>query len=172
AFTNGALDPTTGGPGPGAEVYERDRGSAPGVTTRLSAPTKGTALGPAVTEFPALSGDGRTVAYASGAPDLVADDSNGLTDVFVYDRATSETARVSLGLSGAQANGPSATDSPPALSADGQVVAFSSQASNLVPGDTNDVGDVFLYDRAARTTTRVSVGPGGAQPNAGDSSDP
>ena len=171
AFTNGALDATTGGPGAGAEVFDRDRGSAPGVTTRLSAPTNGTALGPAVTEFPALSGDGRVVAYASAAPDLVGDDGNGLTDVFVYDQAKQETTRVSLGLSGAQANGASATDSAPALSGDGQIVAFASQASNLVAGDTNDAEDVFVYDRAAKTTTRVSVGPGGAQAG-GDSYDP
>ena len=171
AFTVGTLDPTTGGPGAGAEVYQRDRGSAPGVTTRLSAPTNGPALGPAVTEFPALSGDGRTVAYASAAPDLVGDDSNGLTDVFVSDRTKNETVRVSLGLSGAQANGPSGTDSAPALAADGQIVAFASQASNLVAGDTNNAEDVFVYDRAAGATTRVSVGPGGAQAG-GDSYDP
>jgi len=110
---------------------------APRVTTRLSAPANGTALGPAATEFPAISGDGNTVAYVSAAPDLVTDDSNGLTDVFAYDRAKSQTARVSLGLSGAQPDGPSGTDSPPALSADGQIVAFDSQATNLVAGDTN-----------------------------------
>src|SRR5581483_5027731 len=133
--------------------------------------TNGAALGPAATGFPALSGDGRTVAYASAAPDLVAGDTNGVTDVFVSDRTKNQTVRVSVGAGGAEANGPSATDSAPALSADGQIVAFASEASNLVAGDTNNAEDVFVYDRAAGTTTRVSVGPGGAQAG-GDSYDP
>src|SRR5205085_9443575 len=93
-------------------------------------------------------------------------------DVFVYDRAKSVTSRVTLGMSGAQANGPSGTDSPPALSADGHVVAFASQATNLVAGDTNGAGDVFVYDRSTKETTRVSVGPAGAQGTGGDSYSP
>ncbi|HKN39146.1 MAG TPA: hypothetical protein VJ456_08570, partial [Acidimicrobiia bacterium] len=163
AFATGSPDVATGGPGPGAEVYKRDRSSTPAATTRLSAPLNGTALGPAETGFPAISGDGNTVAYVSAASDLVTDDSNGVSDVFVYDRAKNVTSRVSLGMSGAQANGPSGTDSAPALSADGRIVAFTSDASNLVPGDTNGQGDVFVFDRATKETTRVSVGPGGAQ---------
>ncbi|MCA1844485.1 MAG: hypothetical protein LC792_15105, partial [Actinobacteria bacterium] len=167
AFTVGTPGPSGEGLITGADVYARDRQDND--TTRLSAPTNGTALGPAVTEFPAISGDGEIVAYASAAPDLVTDDSNGLTDVFVSDRAKKETTRISLGLSGAQADGPSAVDSPPAVSGDDQIVAFSSQATNLVADDTNSVGDVFVYDRQAKTTTRVSVGPNGTQATGGDS---
>ncbi|MCA1844643.1 MAG: hypothetical protein LC792_15915, partial [Actinobacteria bacterium] len=167
AFTVGTPGPAGEGPVNDADVFGRDRQD--NQTTRLSAPTNGTAVGPAITEFPAISGDGKVVAYASAAPDLVTDDSNGLTDVFVSDRAKSETTRVSLGLAGAQPDGPSAVDSAPALSGDGQIVAFSSQATNLVADDTNSVGDVFVYDRAKKETTRVSVGPGGAQATGGDS---
>ena len=174
AFSTGAPDPATGGPGPGADVFARRR-ALPGATAGtalLSGPADGPAVGPAVTELPAISGDGTTVAYVSTASDLVTDDSNGVSDVFVYDRAAKATTRVSVGPGGAQANGPSATDSPPAISADGQVVAFSSEGSNLVPNDTNDHGDVFVHDRKSGETTRVSVGPGGAEATGGDSFSP
>ena len=167
AFTTGEPDAVSGAPGAGSDVYGRDRGVTPGVTRRLSAPTNGVALGPAATEFPVISGDGRFVAFASGAPDLVSDDSNGVSDVFVADRVRNETTRVTLGLNGAQSNGPSGTDSAPALSADGAVAAFSSEASNLVAGDGNGLPDVFVYDRARRETTRVSVGPNGAEATGG-----
>jgi Tol biopolymer transport system component len=161
AFTTGSAD-----------VFGRNRSVSPGETTRLSAPTTGAALGPAVTEFPAISGDGNVVAYVSAAPDLVTDDANNLADVFVSDRAKNQTTRVSLGTNGAQANGPSGTDSPPALSADGQIVAYSSSATNLVADDTNSAEDVFVYNRAKRETTRVSVGPNGVQATGGDSYTP
>ncbi len=172
AFAVGGVEASAGGPGAGAEVYGRDRSTTPGTTTRLSAPAGGPALGPAVTESPAISGDGNIVAYASAASDLVTDDSNSLTDVFVSDRARKETTRVSRGLSGAQANGSSAVDSAPAVSADGQVVAFSSAATNLVADDNNGVGDVFVFDRARQETARVNLGTGGAEATGRDSFDP
>ena len=167
AFTVGEPDADTGAPGVGSEVYGRDRGVTPGVTRRLSAPTNGTALGPAMTEFPVMSADGRFVAFASGAPDLVTDDSNGVTDVFIADRAKNETTRVTLGLNGGQPNGPSGTDSPPALSGDGTFVAFSSEASNLVAGDGNGLPDVFVHDRVKKETVRVSAGPNGTEATGG-----
>jgi Tol biopolymer transport system component len=169
AFTTDGVEASSGGPGAGAEVYGRDRSTTPGTTTRLSAPPGGPALGPAVTQFPAISGDGRIVAYASAAPDLVSDDSNDMTDVFVSDRARNETTLVSRGVSGAQADGPSAVDSAPAVSADGQIVAFSSSAGNLVADDSNGVGDVFVYDRARKETARVSLGAGGVEATGRDS---
>jgi Tol biopolymer transport system component len=172
AFSTGAIDASSGGPGAGAEVFGRNRTTTPGTTTRLSAPAGGVALGPAVTQFPAISADGRMVAYASAAPDLVADDSNNMPDVFVSERARNETTLVSRGLNGAAADGPSAADSAPAISADGQVVAFSSAATNLVAGDGNGVGDVFVFDRATKETSRVSVGPGGAEATGRDSFSP
>ncbi len=137
-----------------------------------ASPADGSALGPAVTEFPAISADGRVVAYASAAPDLVTDDSNNVTDVFVSDRARNETIRISRGPNGVQANGSSAIDSAPAVSADGQIVAFSSSAGNLVAGDNNGVGDVFVYDRTKQEIARVSLGAGGAEATGRDSFDP
>jgi Tol biopolymer transport system component len=169
AFTTGAIEASNGGPGAGEDVYSRDRATNPGTTTRLSAPAAGPALGPAVTGFPAISADGRIVAYASAAPDFVTDDSNSMTDVFVSERARNETTLLSRGLNGAAADGPSAVDSAPAISADGQLVAFSSSATNLVAGDSNGVGDVFVYDRARKEMSRVSVGPGGAEATGRDS---
>jgi Tol biopolymer transport system component len=111
---------------------------------------------------PAISADGRFVAFASTASNLVAGDTNGTDDVFVRDRRTHVTHRVSVGPGGLQANNSSVN---PAISADGRYVAFWSGASNLVAGDTNNTVDVFVRDRVAQVTRRVSVGPGGQQPN-------
>jgi Tol biopolymer transport system component len=72
------------------------------------------------------------------------------------------TTRVSVGSGGIQSNHPSIG---PAISADGRWVAFDSSASNLAPEDANDTQDVFLHDRQTGTTTRLSVGPGGASGN-------
>jgi len=99
-----------------------------------------------------LSADGQVVAFYSSATNLVADDSNGQEDIFVRRRSTSTTERVSVAHNGAQANGASVA---PSLSADGRFVAFQSQATNLVEGDSNSAADVFVRDRAAGTTERV-----------------
>jgi Tol biopolymer transport system component len=112
---------------------------------------------------PAMSADGRFVAFASGGSNLVAGDTNGHTDVFVRDRVAQVTRRISVGPGGQQANRGSRD---PAISADGRFVAFSSYASNLVAGDTNGHADVFVRDRRAQLTRRVSVGPAGQQANA------
>jgi Tol biopolymer transport system component len=117
---------------------------------------------------PSISADGSYVALVSAASDMVAGDSNGADDIFVYDELGGATGRVSVASSGAQANGAS---SQPAISADGRYVAFYSAASNLVSGDTNAVGDIFVHDRLAAATTRVSVDSAGAQAN-GASSQP
>ncbi len=110
----------------------------------------------------ALSADGRFIAFYSDATTLVADDTNGVSDVFVHDRITATTTRVSVGPGGEQANGGSWRA---ALSADGRFVAFHSDATNLVTDDTNGVSDVFVHDRVTGTTTRVSAGPEGEQAN-------
>ena len=88
----------------------------------------------------AISGNGRFVGYESFAASLVAGDTNGSADVFVHDRETNETKRVSVGLNGAQGDGDSYV---PAISGDGRFVAFFSFATNLVAGDTNNRSDVF-----------------------------
>jgi Tol biopolymer transport system component len=108
---------------------------------------------------PSLSADGRFVAFYSWVA-LVPDDTNGESDIFVRDRLTGALERVSVDSAGGQANDAS---SAPSLSADGRYVAFESVASNLVPGDTNGVVDVFVRDRFTGTTMRVSVSSAGDQ---------
>jgi Tol biopolymer transport system component len=112
---------------------------------------------------PAISDDGLVVAFDSQATNLVGGDNNGVVDVFVHDRTSGRTTAVSVSSRGKLGNG---TSSAPAVNADGRFVAFSSSASNLVPGDTNLQGDVFVHDRLTGETTRVSVGPGGVQGDA------
>ncbi|MBF0123757.1 MAG: VCBS repeat-containing protein [Magnetococcales bacterium] len=121
---------------------------------------------------PSMSADGRLVAFYSDASDLVSGDTNGAVDAFVSDRSTGITVRVSVASDGTQGNGHSGTysgedsrthGSSPSISADGRFVAFSSHASNLVPGDTNFGSDIFVYDRATSTTSRVNISSKGAQ---------
>ena len=107
-----------------------------------------------------VSEDGRFVAFLSSAADLVAGDTNNMWDVFVRDRQTGTTSRVSVDSLGNQAN--SHNDSL-ALSGDGRIVVFSSRASNLVPDDTNGAPDVFVHDRQTGVTSRVNVDPFGSQ---------
>jgi hypothetical protein len=106
------------------------------------------------------------VAFESSATDLVPADTNGLSDVFVRDRQSGTTERVSVDSSGSQGNGSSYNPSVPGISADGRYVAFVSYASNLVNGDTNGHSDVFVRDRQSGTTELVSVDSAGAQANA------
>jgi Tol biopolymer transport system component len=148
--TNGALD-----------VFVRDRRA--GTTQRVSVATDGS-QGNGFSYDPAISADGRYVAFDSYASSLVPGDTNGDSDVFVRDRRLGTTQRVSVATNGSQGNGDSAS---PAISADGRYVAFSSDASNLVPGDTNGALDVFVRDRRSGTTQRVSVATDGSQANGG-----
>jgi hypothetical protein len=105
------------------------------------------------------------VAFESVANNLVSGDTNGWRDVFVRDRQSGTTERVSVDSAEAAGNSDSVE---PSISGDGRYVAFPSDASNLVSGDTNGSVDVFVRDRQSGTTERVSVGSGGAQGN-GDS---
>jgi Tol biopolymer transport system component len=112
--------------------------------------------------YPAISADGRYIAFPSERSDLVPGDTNGRTDIFVRDLQTDTTERVSLTSAGAQATSPTGRDdemffSPPAISADGRYVAFDSLATDLVPGDTNGAADIFVRDRLMGTTERASV---------------
>jgi Tol biopolymer transport system component len=137
--------------------------AGPGATTRTSVSTGGV-QGNGRSFVPAVSADGRFAAFYSDASNLVAGDTNGARDVFVHDRQTGETTRMSVDSTGTEANGDSFA---PAISGDGRFVAFSSSGSNLVTGDTNGVNDVFVRDRQAGTTTRATVAPAGAEANDG-----
>src|SRR5207244_2213095 len=88
-------------------------------------------------------------------------------DVFVRDRQTATTERVSVAPDGTQGD---AQSNGPAISADGRFVAFTSIATNLVPGDTNGVADAFVHDRQTGITERINVVTGGAQGNAASGS--
>jgi uncharacterized repeat protein (TIGR01451 family) len=114
-----------------------------------------------------MTPDGRFVVFASVASNLVPGDTNGVGDVFVRDRRSGVTERVSVGPKGVQGNGDSnfsGIASAPAISDDGRVVAFKSDASNLVKGDRNGLTDVFVRNRAAGVTERISGAGGGDNP--------
>src|SRR6185436_10712417 len=132
-----------------------------GTTTRVSVSSSGEEANG--TSFPSfVSADGRVVAFASSATNLVPDDTNDAIDVFVHDRDTGETTRVSVDSSGAQTSG-LADRRLYALSANGRVVAFSTVEGDLVPNDTNEALDVFIHDQDTGETTRVSVASDGTQ---------
>lgn len=109
-----------------------------------------------------LSGNGQVVAFSSVSTNLVSGDNNGKRDIFVHDLLTGQTTRVSVSSAGFQGNGDS---SDPTLSADGNLVAFSSYATNLVSNDTNINQDIFLRDRALGQTIRVSLPNSGGEAN-------
>jgi len=117
-----------------------------------------------VAELASISGNGNFVAFTSAATNLVNGDFNGSEDVFLKDMSTKTVTRISQRVDGTEASGfaPIPTH-PPAISGDGSVVAFSSDSSNLVDGDSNGVPDIFV--RAGNVTSRISVGAGGAQAN-------
>lgn len=130
-----------------------------GMTRRVSVSSAG-AQANGGSGYVRLSGDGNLVTFSSAASNLVAADTNGVTDVFVHNIATGATERVNVSTGGAQAD--TSTAAPASISADGRFVAFSS-ASRLVAGDTNNRADVFVRNLANGTTVRVSVSSTGAQ---------
>ncbi len=130
--------------------------------TRLVSSASDGAYGNDLSSAPAISADGRFVAFDSWADNLVPGDTNENLDVFVKDLETGETRLVSVASNGSQAN---ARSWFPSISADGRFVAFSSLASNLVPGDTNGVEDVFVHDVETGETARISVASDGCQGN-------
>jgi Tol biopolymer transport system component len=134
------------------QVWRRDRST---LTTTLISAANGMPV-TATSDHPALSADGSVVAFESAAANLVPNDGNGVTDIFSW-TAQAGIRRVSVAPDGTEANGPSAW---PAVSADGGSIAFASSASNLVPGDTNGVLDLFVAGPPIGQLARVSVGVG------------
>ncbi|MEV4491958.1 hypothetical protein AB0K04_17805 [Micromonospora coxensis] len=154
-----ALATTTGAAAPQPPPGTAPPPPVPGTITRVNVSSTGAQS--TVTLDPAtISGDGRHVAFTSHASNLAPGDTNGVDDVFVHDRVTRQTRRISLTTTGAQASGPS---SQPRISADGRHVAFASTADDLVAGDTNEASDVFVHDRVTRQTRRISLTTTGAQ---------
>ena len=146
------------------DVFVHDRQT--GATERVSVATGGTEATGGDSYVPVISADGRFVAFYSTATNLVSGDTNGVADVFVHDRQTGTTERVSVATGGAQGNDQSYL---PAISADGRFVAFESHANVLVGGDTNGAYDIFVRDRQTGTTERVSVATGGTEATGGNS---
>ena len=157
AFSSDAPNLVPGDTNDALDVFVHDRET--GTTSRVSVDSAGTQA-EGVSGFTSISADGRYVAFGSRAPNLVPGDTNDALDVFVHDRTTGTTSRVSVDSAGSQAEGGSAFTS---ISADGRYVAFGSAAPNLVPGDTNDALDVFVRDRETGTTSRVNVDSAGTQ---------
>jgi Tol biopolymer transport system component len=141
------------------DVFVHDVSS--GITTRVSVDSAGQ-QGDFGSYEPTISADGRLVAFASDATNLVAGDTNGVIDVFVHDRATGQTRRVSVNSSGVETDGSSR---PATISTDGRWVAFGGDGTTLVSGDTNAVKDTFVHEIATGVTTRVSVDPSGVGGN-------
>jgi Tol biopolymer transport system component len=143
-----------------SDVYVRD---AEGTQiSRVSLPASGTGDPNGASIRPSLSSDGRLIAYESIAGNIVTNDSNGVSDIFVYDMQSNTTTRISISTNGTQANGMSLNAT---ISADGRYVAFESAATNLISGDTNGVNDIFVRDMLLSTTIRVSVDSSGIQGN-------
>jgi Tol biopolymer transport system component len=151
--------------------------AAPGVAQavsgrveRLSVSSTGE-QGDAGSYAPAISGDGGVTAFVSNASNLVAGDTNGRCDVFARDAASGATTRVSVTAAGEESRDGFQCGSTPAISGDARYVVFASDAGDLVPGDTNGQVDVFVRDRVAGTTRRVSVSSAGTEAD-GNSFDP
>jgi Tol biopolymer transport system component len=147
------------------DVFVRDR--LLGTTERVSVSTAGVE-GNDDTGQSSISADGRFVSFYSIATNLVPNDTNGLGDVFVHDRLTGTTERVSIAGDGSQANLGSISGW---LSGDGRTIVFVSYATNLAPGDTNSVPDIYLHDRVSGATERVSIASDGTQADLGSTTD-
>ncbi|HUR28334.1 MAG TPA: calcium-binding protein [Planctomycetota bacterium] len=144
-------------------------GASAQVTTRVSVDSRGIEGNQSSSAYasggswgPALTIDGRWIAFESSATNLVGADVNALRDVFVHDRWNGVTERVSVSTAGVEGDGAS---SVPALSGDARFVAFESVAANLVAGDGNSRRDIFVRDRLLAVTERVSVSSLGAHAN-------
>src|SRR3954453_410467 len=157
AFDSDASNLVQGDDNGQTDVFLRDRQA--GTTVLVSVP-QGGGQGSGLTFSPCGSDDGSLVAFQSQATNRVAGDSNNTDDVFVRDLKAGKTERVSVAGSGAQADQGGVW---PSMSGDGSRIAFTSEATNLVPGDTNGRFDIFVRDRAAGTTTRASVRSSGKQ---------
>lgn len=139
-------------------------GQFPAPSERTSMATDG-GLADESSRLPSLSDDGRFIAFASDATNVVSGDTNGNRDVFVYDTLSGVTERVSLSWKGLEARGHSDC---PSISADGRYVAFLSDAWNLYRDALNfgdSVDQVYVRDRLLGTTTRLTVAHDGGDPD-------
>jgi Tol biopolymer transport system component len=155
-FTSSADDLVPADANKHDDVFVRDLGA--GTTSLVSAASEG-GVAAGDSSAPAISPDGRYVTFSSKADDLVADDDNGRADVFLRDLVTRRTYLVSVarrvrGQNHALPGGRALTSD---VSRDGRFVVFESSATNLVAHDRNNATDVFVRDRRAGLTRRVSL---------------
>ncbi|MEV0222086.1 hypothetical protein [Streptomyces sp. NPDC050704] len=162
-FTSDASDLVPGDTNDEMDVFVRDRD---GDTTRRVSVAPDRTQGDGKSFRTMISGNGRYVVFTSDSSNLVPGDTNGLVDSFRYDLRTGDMERVTTAADGTQGNGLGAGVT---VSENGRYVAFTSQASNLVPGDTNGQADVFVRDMRRGTLVRASVGADGAQAADGSS---
>ncbi len=158
-FTSAATDLIEGDTNGRGDVFVRD--IIPGITTRVSVSSSGVQAD-GTSDAATIGGEGRFVAFASHATNLVPEDTNERRDAFVHDLWTAETTRISVSTSGEQGNHYSYN---PQLSFDGRYVVFESIATNLVPDDTNGGADIFVHDRDTGQTVRVTLNAEGEQGN-------
>lgn len=159
AFTSSATNLAAGTPQPINDVFVK---TATG-PVRLISVGFGGGQADSASSQPVISANGRYVAFASVADNIVPGDSNSASDIFLADLETGTIRRISVSSAGRQANGPSYN---PSISADGNLISFTSEATNLVPGDHNHVADVFVHNMTTGTTRRVSSSSYGREQNA------
>lgn len=153
-FTSAASELVEGDTNGVTDVFLRDRQT--GTTQRISRNQTGNASANGASSNPLISADGRYIVFTSTASDIVNGDGNNATDIFWYDTQQQQMRMVSRDITGnASANGASLN---PVISSDGRYVAFTSTASSLVNGDTNNQQDVFIWDSQTQTVTIVSRG--------------
>jgi Tol biopolymer transport system component len=160
SFESFATNLVTGDTNGSSDIFVHDR--LFGETQRVSVPTGGAgAQANGTSEQSSISADGRWVCFRSSASNLIFGDINGAADIFVRDRVMGQTHLVSVDSTGMQVGG---TCNYPRISDDGRFVAFTSDASDLVAGDTNGVDDVFLHDRTPLAPTTFCYGDGSETP--------
>ncbi|MEG4528985.1 calcium-binding protein [Microcoleus sp. D2_18a_D3] len=159
AFESGATNLVPGDTNNTNDIFVRDL--LTNTTTHVSVDSAGN-QGNSRSGYASISGDGRFVAFESGATNLVPGDTNNSGHIFVRDLLMNTTTHVSVDSAGNQGNKYSGN---PSISPNGRFVAFGSDATNLVPGDTNNSSDIFVRDLLTNTTTRISVDSAGNQAN-------
>lgn len=158
AFHSTAPDLVPNDTNAAGDVFVKDTNT--GAVNRVSITSAG-AEANGGSRYPSISSDGRYVAFMSDATNLAPNDTNGCEDIYLRDIASGVTERISVAGDEHEAIGGDSRF--PAISADGQYVAFQSQAANLTPGDANGRWDVFLRDRSSGSTSAISVTGGGGQ---------
>lgn len=166
AFESMAYNIVSGDTNQWADVFLRDRQT--GHVVRLS-PGFGTLSPNSVSYSPAVSSDGKFVAFGSSASNFGFIDTNSTSDVFIYDVAQGTVELASRTPDGSTGNG---TSIFPSISDDGRFVSFTTWATNLVPGDTNGYTDAVVFDQSIGVVKRASLNSAGEQLNyhVGDSS--